>query len=273
LVSPTDLTKIQWIEVLGTPNYFLALVPGQHVHLDNLAGGVHRIGDYFERYSGFMRETAPNDYMIDVGANIGLSAFPVATNRRRVVAFEPVQDNISAMQNSIARNGFQNVTVVPCAVSDEVSATHIFVPSGRADNTSLGREVANANVMRPDVDRVLVNTETIDHWFEVHENEFMARNCKLFKIDVQGYETLVLQGATKFIDACRTYQKLIIEFEYDPKLTQLAGYSSVSLLELIHSYGMEINCNGTRIPANSYRDFCSATRSCDLIASFEKFEI
>ncbi|NTV49860.1 MAG: FkbM family methyltransferase [Geobacteraceae bacterium] len=259
---------VYWIEVSGTPSYHLALIPGLHVHLDSLDKGVHKIGDYVEKYSGYMKGSAADDYMIDVGANLGLSAFPVASIQRRVVAFEPVADNNEAMKKSIVRNRFDNVTLIECAVSSQVGETNIYVPQGRADNSSFGEDVANANVSSPEVYKFQVPTETIDHWSEVHGKEFSPGDAKLLKIDVQGYETAVFLGAKNFIAACRPFEKLIIEFEFDPKLTQMAGYSTVGLLKLIHSYGLEIYCNGTQIPSDYYADFCRQDINCDLIALF-----
>ncbi len=257
-----------WIRVAGNPGYVLALVRGHHVHLDTLGEGVHKIGDYFERYGGYMRGTASSDYMIDVGANIGLAAFPVAAAGRRVVAFEPVAENLAAMRRTMERNDFGNVTLIPRAVSAEVGYAHVFIPAGRADNTSLGREAANANVRRSAIRQDFVATETIDHWFEANGEVFAPRDCRLLKIDVQGYETLVLKGAGKFIEACRPFEKLLIELEFDPKLISMAGYSTYALLELIHSYGMDVYHDGNLIPSGNYQNFCATSGNCDLLASF-----
>ena len=267
-VIENKVHNVHWVEIAGNPSYFLALIPGCHVHLDHLGDGAHRIGDYVEKYSGYMKGSAPEDFMIDVGANLGLSAFPVASIPRRVVAFEPVADNVEAMKQSIARNRFDNITLIEAAVSSRVGKTNLYVPLGRADNASFGEDVANANVSSPEVNRFTVPAETIDHWFEEHGKEFGPGNARLLKIDVQGYETAVLAGAKDFIAACRPFEKLVIEFEFDPKLTKMAGYSMVALLELIHSYGLEIYYNGTQIPSNYYTDFCRQDINCDLIALF-----
>lgn len=259
---------VTWIEVAGNPSYYLALLPGQHLHLDSLGGGAHRIADYVEKYSGYLMGSASDDYMIDVGANLGLASFPVALMQRRVVAFEPVAENVAAMKRSIIRNNFHNVTLVESAVSSQIGMTKIYVPLGRADNASFGEDVANANVSSPEVFALPVATETIDHWFEGHSREFRPGDARLLKIDVQGYETAVLQGAKVFISACRPFEKLIIEFEFDPKLTKMAGYSPLGLLELIKSYGLEIYYNGNRISSDCYADFCRQEINCDLIAVF-----
>ncbi len=260
--------NVNWIEIAGNPPYWLALIPGHHLHLDHLNEGAYRIGDYAEKYSGYMRSSAPEDYMIDVGANIGLSAFPVAAIQRRVVAFEPVAGNVEAMKKSILRNRFDKVTLVECAISSQVGHTNIYVPLGRADNTSFGKDVANANVSSPEVHQFKVLTETLDHWFEKNNKEFSPGNAKLLKIDVQGYETAVLLGAKHFIAACRPFEKLVIEFEFDPKLTKMAGYSIVALLDLIHSYGLEIYYNNAKVAPDDYADFCRQGINCDLIAMF-----
>lgn len=266
--SKLNTAKVHWVEVAGDPSYFLALIPGHHAHLDSLSGGTHAIGDYIEKYRSYMKGSEPRDYMIDVGANLGLSAFPVASIGRRVVTFEPVAENVDAMKKTISRNRFGNVTLVECAVSSQVGETYIYIPQGRADNASFGEDVANANVFSPEVLQFLVPTETIDHWFKEHSKEFTPGDAKLLKIDVQGYETEVIIGAKEFIAVCRPFEKLIIEFEFDPKLTQMAGYSTLSLLELIHSYGLEIFYNNTQISSDNYADFCRQDTNCDLLALF-----
>jgi FkbM family methyltransferase len=215
-----------------------------------------------------MDGSTPRDYMIDVGANLGLSALPVALLPRRVVAFEPVADNVRALRESIARNGLDNVTLVECAVSCTVGQRCIYVPLGRADNSSLGEEAANANVSSPEVHGFVVPAETIDHWFEEHADEFGPGDAKLLKIDVQGYETEVFLGAREFLAACRPFAALVVEFEFDPTLTGMAGYSTLALLRVVHSCGLDIYHGQTRLDPDEYATFCRQGAICDLIARF-----
>src|ERR1017187_5729297 len=61
----------------------------------------------------------------DVGANVGFYSLLGAAcvgSGGRVIAFEPVPENLLILQKHIAMNQLTNVTVIPAAVSDRCGA-------------------------------------------------------------------------------------------------------------------------------------------------------
>jgi len=60
--------------------------------------------------------------VVDVGAYIGYFTIHLASlvgPAGRVLAFEPLQQNVDAIEVNMRLNGFHNATIVPSAVSDE----------------------------------------------------------------------------------------------------------------------------------------------------------
>ncbi len=70
------------------------------------------------------------DTAVDVGANIGLMTVFMAKavgTTGRVFAFEPGPENMSLLQQNIAVNHYNNVTVTPAAVSGEAGTLKLFL--------------------------------------------------------------------------------------------------------------------------------------------------
>ena len=53
--------------------------------------------------------------VIDVGANVGLVTIPLALATARVIAIEPLPQNIEQLRGNVRRNGLTNVVVVEAA--------------------------------------------------------------------------------------------------------------------------------------------------------------
>ena len=121
----------------------------------------------------------PEDGIVfDIGANVGLYSLLLANKAKRVFAFEPFPRNIEYLSRIIALNNLQNVTIVPCAISDR---TDLFsFESG--DNCALGHlsEAGDQPVVAVSCDVFIEKFKSIPD---------------LIKIDVEGAEVSVLQGA------------------------------------------------------------------------------
>jgi FkbM family methyltransferase len=127
------------------------------------------------------------DTLYDLGASIGfftLIAAKIVGPTGRVWAFEPLPDSVTRLRKNLDLNAFQNVTVVPCAVSD---------------HSGSGRMVGIANRARLDVaeteESANVSVTTIDAW----RSETDAAPPTVIKIDVEGAEIDVLRGAEETI--------------------------------------------------------------------------
>src|SRR5262249_5362669 len=104
-----------------------------------------------------------------------------------VYAFEPLPENLAYLTRHVELNGLKNVTVEPSAVSD-VSGTVQFA---RGSNRSTGGLKSDGNLK--------VNSIAVDEFVFGRANSAP----QVIKIDVEGAEFLVLQGARRVLSEHR----------------------------------------------------------------------
>ena len=143
----------------------------------------------------------PGDVFYDVGANAGffsLIAARAVGPTGRVVAFEPEPSNAACIAEQLRLNELPQCHVVQKAVGDK-SSTMIF---RRGDDSSTGRLIAEGERLPADI---AVPVITLDG-FAGEGNEIPD----LVKIDVEGAEVEVLQGAQRLLRSPAP-PKLLIE--------------------------------------------------------------
>ena len=134
--------------------------------------------DWFEKEIGFLRRwLRPGMRAIDIGANIGVYTLTIAQRVGRegaVWAFEPTPAPATSLMQSIARNGFDQVTVVQRALSDQ---------EGRATFHTGDQSELNSLVHSVDATEMLsVEVSTLDH-----EQERLGwKSIDFVKIDAEG---------------------------------------------------------------------------------------
>jgi FkbM family methyltransferase len=157
--------------------------------------GPHKVREIIKH---FIDNRVDLGYMIDVGGWIGDTAYAAAAMGMEVYVFEPVAKNYYNLRSSLALN-FNSVTdrihAFNCAVSNMMEKVKIFIPqNGQYDNAALGKEISTMNVGGESETQEIISLP-LDHLFK--------KGCPLIlKIDVQGYEFNVLEGATRMLSRC-----------------------------------------------------------------------
>ncbi|MFM5895311.1 MAG: FkbM family methyltransferase [Novosphingobium sp.] len=178
-------------------------------------------GGYEDREIGELCKYVPEGgTVLDVGANIGLSAIEFARSAGaggKVIAFEPHPDTAARLRANLERNGIGNVEIIQSAVG-AAAGTVTFNES--ADATLSSATVVPRNLMRS----FEVPLTTVDiAWAAAGKPRVSA-----LKIDVEGGELAVLQGATELL--ARDHPAILLEAwgaaQLDPiqKLLTTAGY-------------------------------------------------
>jgi FkbM family methyltransferase len=158
----------------------------------------------------FVAAIGNGDVVFDIGANIG--AYCVSIGRARpgaqVHAFEPIDLNGSLIQVSLHLNRLNNVQLVRKCVSDSAGRVEFSLAEDSAYSSMIdtGRKA--------ELRRFICDTVALDQYCEEQGHVRPG----LVKIDVEGAELKVLQGATQlFADPSRRPRLVLIEL-YDQNL-------------------------------------------------------
>jgi FkbM family methyltransferase len=129
------------------------------------------------------------DVLVDVGAHHGFYTCLVGTRGKRVVAFEPNQDNLRYLLANVAHNALEGrVQVFPVGLAAEPGVLRLY---GRNTGASL-RAGWNS---QPENDETFVAISTLDRLAGG-----LDRSTRLLvKIDVEGAELGVLRGAHELL--------------------------------------------------------------------------
>lgn len=141
----------------------------------------------------FMRvaeRLAPDATIIDIGANIGLTTLPGArlVPHGKVIAVEPSPRAFSALQRMVDANGLTNCEPVNICMGARSGRVEFVEDAGFLAGSYVGadaREAATTKVKMTTLDKFL-------SWRGM-------RSVDLVKVDVEGFELDVLQGAIKTI--------------------------------------------------------------------------
>jgi FkbM family methyltransferase len=166
------------------------------------------------------RELAPGDVIYDVGANVGsytILASVLVGPAGRVVAFEPVADNVAYLRSHITLNGLHNVDVVESAVGAETGSMRFSRHQDRLQGH-----------LDPDGGEVVPVVALDDYGAS---GKVRPPDC--IKIDVEGGELAVLRGAFELLRGVRPVVFLATHGdrvrEDSLNLLREAGYEVASL--------------------------------------------
>lgn len=132
----------------------------------------------------------PEGVVLDVGANIGLSALALAPllPRGRVLALEPSPRTVAALRRTLALNRLEDCVVVEPVAVGATQGEAAFHAAGH----SAGAHLMDPNTLgAASLPQVMVPVETLDALVARHA----LTRLDFIKIDVEGFETEVLDGA------------------------------------------------------------------------------
>ncbi len=140
------------------------------------------------------------DGIIDVGANRGQFSLAcrMALPRIPIVAFEPIPSEAATFLK--VHRKFSNVTLIEAALGPKTGSSILHL-SKSADSSSLlpiGRRQTELHQNTDEVGTIEVLVHRLD---EFHLHWFQSKRL-LLKLDVQGYELCVLQGAQEALKHC-----------------------------------------------------------------------
>lgn len=183
----------------------------------------------FERLLALVK---PTDRAIDVGANIGMLALPLArkVGASRVVAFEPDPANRSRLVRHLALNGLDQVRVEHHGLGNEARTHRLYQVVG--SNAGMNRIVLDEQGS----DRFPFTEIQVARLDDLWPGLGLDR-VDLLKIDVEGFEHEVLKGAEGTL---RAYRPLLF-IELDDDNLRDNGSSAADLLRWLAGRGYTVS--------------------------------
>ena len=132
-----------------------------------------------------------NGIAVDAGANKGVYLYHLCRNYRRVIGFEPLPVLARYLQDAAP----SNAVVHAMALSNAEGAATLRLPKGYNELGSLEAHTAETWTTTADVETHTVSLRTLD--------SFDLADVSLIKIDVEGHELAVLEGAKQTLQKWR----------------------------------------------------------------------
>jgi FkbM family methyltransferase len=176
----------------------------------------------------------PGDVFVDVGANIGLFTL-IAAERvgpgGKVLAFEPTAKTFGRLVDNVQLNKLSNVECFKLALSD--SQGHLQLAA-----STNGRDAWNSLVtvaLGESLETELVGVVDWDQF--ARQRELGSGSVTMMKIDVEGWESRVLEGGKEFFSGS---DAPVLQVEFTDAAAESAGSSCHILYEGLQSFGYEM---------------------------------
>ncbi|MGA7731719.1 MAG: FkbM family methyltransferase [Chloroflexia bacterium] len=211
-------------------------LPGGHrirIH-DSQEGIQRRILSYGAYEPGIVellqKILAPGEVFVDVGANIGQHAIIGAGLGAFVYAIEPVPRLARRVQDNLTLNRLQRRAVVSEVAFTNYAGESVLYLAKRGDDGSHSLlDKVPAEHLQP----LAVKTTTLEKY--VHD--VVGRQPHVVKIDVEGCEALVLDGARSLLDATMPPAFIV---ETGDRLADELGESALSVLNRFFTRGFRV---------------------------------
>lgn len=168
-------------------------------------GGKEAIYHYEKEHKDSIKQfIGDHKVFIDVGANIGLFSLEFANMYPglEVHAFEPEPINFSCLELSVKASNLKNIKLNKLGLSDKKESVNLHI-----DPINMGGASVVSSLKR--VDSTLIELTTLDEYCELEK----LTRLDVIKIDVEGFESKVLDGGKKTIKKYKP--KIFLECIHD----------------------------------------------------------
>ena len=184
-------------------------------------------GNYYEKGVDYWMDQVLNSFkrqcnFYDIGSNFGYYSIKYHKYLNVGYAFEPVKSTFQFLSENIENNGLKNVKAFNFGLAEVPGIKLINIYNSSGCNTIFDRNIPQDHVVKK------IGTEKIE--LEVLDKLIATKNLlspDLIKIDVEGAELQVLQGARHTINTSHP----IVIFEFSEATCNDAGYKRDELLD------------------------------------------
>lgn len=143
-----------------------------------------------------MKQLKDEGTILDIGANIGIMSYHLSKQfpKSKIVAFEPMPDNLAVLERIVLKYELKNVTIEPLALSDKPGVLKMILPNnGKTKMQGLSH----------------VKHESITEWNDGEEFEVKAVTLdelpltspvQGIKIDIENFEYFAFKGGKQLLE-------------------------------------------------------------------------
>jgi FkbM family methyltransferase len=172
----------------------------------------------------------PGSLIADIGAHIGyytLLGAKLTGKRGAVLASEPNLLTRSLLELNVALNGFSNISIISKACSDHLGQGTLYTHQHACGSGSLESTILHYAELPQEVALTTLDTEWRQRW---------DTGPTFVKVDVQGHEARVLDGASSLLEEYRP----ALMFEFNPRQLMLSGSPPRSVLVALTTLGYKL---------------------------------
>lgn len=197
---------------------------------------------------------------LDIGANFGwhtLHMAKITGKTGSVYAFEPLKENVYLLKKNINENNIKNVILHEVALGN-TRQTSTICNAYLGNKTNIGDSFVSTHYKYRDghqdlkiddfigKEEIIVKLNKQLAFIEKLDNIKIRDKVDFIKLDVQGYELMVLEGAQKILRNDRP----VIAIELEDPTNVLYGYDCGVLLDYIRSFDYDVYFLYAKYPAD-----------------------
>ncbi len=163
---------------------------------DGIGRQIYGLKQYEKVHTDFLKTIINKDWIcLDIGANIGYYTLLLSKLARngKIYSFEPNSTNFQLLNLNVYINDFQNVITNQIALSNE----------NNYQNFKITKDSAFASFKNTERSEVINTVKVKTKKFDDYVREKGIEKIDFIKIDVEGAEKLVLDGAQNVLDSLR----------------------------------------------------------------------
>lgn len=185
-----------------------------------------RYRDQRQEIRALLAHIQPGDTVVDCGANKGSYIWTLsraAGKNGQVVAFEPQRKLAAYLREMMQSCSLHNVRIEEKGISDHAGTMQLMIPGG---DTSPGASLEQSILQREECATYPVGVVSLDEYFAAR-----SRRISAIKIDVEGHEFAVLQGAKNILEQ----DAPLLVFECEQR--HLSGTTVLEILAWLQALG------------------------------------
>jgi len=214
----------------------------------NIESGKPSATNNFEHIDNLINYS--NKIVVDVGAALGATVFPFSKKATTVYAFEPQNENYLFLLDQIKIRGLKNIKIHNSAVSNSNGLADFYNRESHGIHSlgvhNKGKVVSSSQVKVIKLD---------DFW-----KENINKQIGLLKIDVEGFEADVLEGAGYLLENSKIDAVI---FEFSPRIHKLRNVDIDAPIQILKKYNYDLFTTDGKV---FIFDKDNYPKICDLIA-------